>query len=114
NRLAFSRELPPFVTAPSDGLERSVAIIDVDNFKRYNDLYGHALGDDVLSQIGAILASHVRLAGDLVFRIGGEEFLMAARTRSSDEARMLFEAVRTSVLGMDAPHLGNEPHGVVT
>jgi len=114
NRLAFSREFPPFVTAPSDGLERSVAIIDVDNFKRYNDLYGHALGDDMLSQIGAILASHVRLAGDLVFRIGGEEFLMAARTRSSDEARMLFEAVRTSILGMGVPHRGNEPHDVVT
>jgi diguanylate cyclase (GGDEF)-like protein len=114
NRLAFSREFPSFVTAPSNGLKRAVAIIDIDHFKRFNDLYGHAKGDIVLSQIGAILKSHTRNAGDLAFRIGGEEFLMATRTRKTGEAGEFFESVRASVRAMNVQHEGNEPSGAVT
>lgn len=114
NRLAFSREFPPFVTAASDGLVRSVAIVDVDHFKRYNDCYGHASGDKILAEIGAILKSHVNQTGDLAFRIGGEEFLMATRTRDTSEAHAFFEAVRKSISAMKADHKGNEPYGIVT
>lgn len=114
NRLAFSREFPPFVTAAADGLMRSVGIMDIDHFKRYNDIYGHASGDDVLSQIGALLRSHVDNTGDLVFRIGGEEFLMATRTRNTGEASAFFESVRKSISTMARKHEGNQPYGVVT
>lgn len=114
NRLAFSREFPPFVTAPPDGLTRSVAILDIDQFKAYNDLYGHALGDEVLGQVGGILQSHAHQAGDLAFRIGGEEFLMATRTRNSNEAHAFFNSVRKSIVAMNVPHDGNMPHGKVT
>lgn len=114
NRLAFSREFPPFVTAAPDGLLRSVAIVDVDHFKQYNDLYGHALGDEVLSEIGALLRSYVRQTGDVAFRIGGEEFLMAVRTRKSEEGFAFFDAVRKSVLAMNRLHAGNVPIGIVT
>ncbi|NJC09623.1 sensor domain-containing diguanylate cyclase [Polymorphobacter fuscus] len=114
NRLAFSRAFPHFVTAPADGLTRSIAMLDVDNFKRYNDLYGHACGDDVLDEIGTIFQAHGQETGDLAFRIGGEEFLMATRTRNSSEARILFEKLRKSICALNIVHEGNRPHQCVT
>ncbi|WP_443972039.1 diguanylate cyclase domain-containing protein [Sphingobium sp. CR28] len=114
NRLAFSRQFPQFVTAPSDGLSRAVAILDVDNFKSYNDLYGHARGDRTLKEIGTILQSHVYQTGDLAFRIGGEEFLIAKRVRASPEATAFFEKIRASVAAMKIAHLGNPPYNMVS
>ncbi len=114
NRLAYSRTFPDYVRAESDGFFRSVAIMDVDNFKNYNDKFGHAAGDDVLRQIGAILRSHLSNSDDLLFRIGGEEFLMTCRTRMAPDACVFFEALRHRVGAMAIPHPGNQPHGVVT
>lgn len=114
NRRAFSREFPGFVEAPDDGMIRAVAIMDIDNFKGYNDRYGHAAGDTVLHQIGGLLRGHLRRADDLVFRIGGEEFLMASKAPARANAEDLFEAVRRSIAEMALPHAGNPPHGIVT
>jgi len=114
NRLAFSRAFRPFVEASGGNYVRSVAIMDVDNFKKYNDLYGHAAGDEVLRQIGTILRTHLHRADDLLFRFGGEEFLMAVRTDRAFEAHQLFDAIRTSIAAMKQPHCGNDPHGIVT
>ena len=114
NRLAFSRAFPPFVSAAADGFFRSAAIMDVDNFKKYNDRYGHAAGDQVLRQIGSILRSHLPHSDDLLFRIGGEEFLLATRTSQPADAQFLFDAVRRSIAALEVEHAGNEPHGIVT
>lgn len=114
NRRAFSREFPAFVEAPDDGMIRAVAIMDIDNFKAYNDRYGHAAGDAVLHRIGGLLRGHLRRSDDLVFRIGGEEFLMASKAPARANAEDLFEAVRSSIAEMALPHAGNPPHGIVT
>ncbi len=114
NRRAFSRAFPVFARAANDGFLRAVAVMDIDNFKQFNDLYGHAAGDVVLSQIGRILKSRFEGADDLVFRIGGEEFLMASKARSTISAVAFYEQVREAVSDMDVPHAGNEPHSRVT
>lgn len=114
NRRAFSRNFPRYAEARDDGFLRAVAIMDIDNFKKFNDLYGHSAGDVLLSRIGRILRSHFEDADDLVFRIGGEEFLMASKTRSATSAFSFFDGVRRSVAEMDVPHAGNEPHRCVT
>ncbi len=56
--------------------ELSIAMIDVDYFKRVNDTYGHAAGDDVLRALGRILRDGTRLELDIPGRYGGEEFLL--------------------------------------
>ncbi len=114
NRRAYSTDFPAFAEAADDGRIRSVGIVDVDNFKAYNDLYGHAAGDLVLRQIGALLRKRMAHVDDLAFRIGGEEFLLACRVAEEGDALAFFEALRTAVAGLDLPHDGNAPHGKVT
>ena len=60
-------------TADNDGTPLTLLLIDIDHFKRFNDTYGHTLGDDVLRLVGRMLADNTR-RDDLAARYGGEEF----------------------------------------
>lgn len=53
-----------------------LAFIDIDAFKRYNDLYGHVRGDDALQAVATVLAQHFKRDSDVVARYGGEEFVV--------------------------------------
>lgn len=68
-----------------------VMLIDIDFFKRVNDAYGHAAGDDILCQFSGVLRSCVRQS-DLVIRWGGEEFVIICRCPNDDAAAMLERA----------------------
>jgi diguanylate cyclase (GGDEF)-like protein len=114
NRRAYANEYPRFVHSQSDGLTRSVAIMDIDNFKSYNDTYGHAAGDEVLRRIGAILRTHMFRSDDLVFRIGGEEFLLACKFRQRSAVVAFFEEIRASVELENIEHYANAPYNCVT
>lgn len=74
-RYALSRLDGVAETARQTGGSFAVMVVDLDRFKRINDLYGHAAGDAVLVEAARRLASAIR-ASDLVARIGGEEFLV--------------------------------------
>ena len=52
----------------------SLAMLDIDYFKRFNDRYGHPAGDDCLCRVGRVIAQTVRRPADLAVRYGGEEF----------------------------------------
>lgn len=71
-------------------------LIDVDHFKKINDEYGHNVGDDVLRNIGSIIRSTVRDT-DFAARIGGEEFAIIVRTRSSQTGRLVADRFRTAL-----------------
>ena len=105
---------PTAVLAEDDGLLRSVSIMDIDNFKLYNDRYGHAAGDAVLRQIGNLLRQQLTRSDDLVFRIGGEEFLIACRFRQDAAIATFFEGIRRSVEQTGIDHAGNAPYNCIT
>ncbi len=73
----------------------SCLMIDLDNFKMVNDTYGHKAGDTALQQVATILAEAVR-GSDIVFRYGGEEFLVLLPETDLEGAAALAEKIRTS------------------
>ncbi|MCB1950141.1 GGDEF domain-containing protein [Nitrosomonas sp.] len=70
-----------------------LAIIDIDNFKQINDGFGHIIGDEVLLLLSYIMKQNFR-AKDLLFRFGGEEFVVIYRTQRKDEAQNVLERFR--------------------
>jgi diguanylate cyclase (GGDEF)-like protein/PAS domain S-box-containing protein len=77
-------------------LPLSLAMLDLDFFKQVNDAFGHAVGDEVLRHVAAILRQQCR-AVDLPARYGGEEFVIALPDTGLLEARLLCERVRRAV-----------------
>ena len=81
--------------ALSLGRRYTVAMMDIDHFKKFNDTYGHDIGDQVLKLVGAKLAQ-VK-GGGRVFRYGGEEFTVVFPRKSAEEAAVELERVRQSI-----------------
>lgn len=79
-----------------DGTPLSLLVIDVDHFKRFNDTYGHAAGDDVLKAVGKTLASSLRPT-DMPARYGGEEFVVLLPNTRIDGALVAAERVRMAM-----------------
>jgi diguanylate cyclase (GGDEF)-like protein len=69
---------------------------DLDHFKRVNDDYGHARGDAVLKDAAYVMRKHLR-SFELVYRLGGEEFLIVLPGVPIDEGRSIAERVRTGI-----------------
>ncbi len=90
----------------------SVAVLDVDYFKKYNDRYGHAAGDAALKSIANSITAHIR-ESDRVYRYGGEEFLILLPTTGVDEAMLLMQRLLASLAALSIPH-GSSPYGVLT
>ena len=98
------------------GLAVALCLLDVDNFKRYNDQYGHPAGDHVLRELTRTARQHLRRQGDALFRVGGEEFgmMLALDDGATPESVWQYvEAVRQSIASLKIAHDGNPP-GVVT
>ncbi|MEW6230764.1 MAG: diguanylate cyclase [Chloroflexota bacterium] len=74
----------------------SLIILDLDDFKAYNDAYGHLVGDNLLVQLASLLTSITRGA-DIVARYGGEEFAIIVPETSLEQARQLAERIRVAV-----------------
>ena len=83
----------------------ALVLMDLDHFKRVNDVHGHQVGDRVLQHAARVLAAETR-AGELVARVGGEEFAMILPEADADEALQAAERVRRGVSAADFPTVG--------
>jgi len=82
----------------------TLAILDIDFFKNYNDRYGHPQGDTALARVGKAIISCMRRPNDYTFRIGGEEFAVLFSAIDRDESRRFLDTIRQSVENMNIPH----------
>lgn len=97
NRRALDLRLPPMLINAQLALEPvSVLVIDLDHFKRINDVFGHTVGDRVLVQVARLLREHLR-DDDLVARTGGEEFVVVLPNTDRDQAFALCDRIRRRV-----------------
>jgi len=84
------------------GRPLSVAMIDVDRFKSFNDAYGHAVGDRVLETVAGALQHRMR-AEDYLGRLGGEEFLALLPDTDEEAAGVMAERLRATVDAVRVP-----------
>ncbi len=80
------------------GYPLCLIILDLDNFKQYNDTYGHLAGDHVLRLIGVIIRDSIRGDMDTAFRYGGDEFAVLLPSSTEDDGRGVADRIRQSVL----------------
>jgi len=114
NRRGFDEALQrEFGRAARVDTALSLLLIDVDNFKRYNDLYGHQAGDECLKTVSATLRLILRRPADLVARYGGEELAAILPDTGPSGAIEVAEGFRCAVRELRLPHAGSE-RGFVT
>lgn len=105
NRRYFDEVSGPLVeSALRSGTSLCLLMIDVDHFKKYNDTYGHDCGDVALVRVAATLRETAARKGDLVFRMGGEEFCCLVTTQDVRGAVHVAERVRAAVERRAIPH----------
>lgn len=106
NRIAMDQVLQREVDLARRNLHPlSLLMIDIDHFKSINDNYGHAKGDEVLKAVAQTLKSQLRNI-DMVFRYGGEEFLVVLSYTGLDAAAIVGERLRHAILDLQCLDAG--------
>jgi diguanylate cyclase (GGDEF)-like protein len=115
NRRSFDeRFLQEWKRARRNKTALSIVLCDVDYFKKYNDTYGHILGDECLCTIAQALASVVCRPSDCVARYGGEEFVILLPDTDTTGAIKVAEAMRSKVHSLEITHDASEVSEFVT
>jgi two-component system chemotaxis family response regulator WspR len=100
--------------AKREQVEMSMLLIDVDNFKSYNDTYGHVAGDEILRRIAAEIQTICRRPADLAARFGGEEFAVILPETAEEGVGLLGEMLRHAVEKLAIPHSASSTGDKVT
>ncbi len=110
NRRAFDQY---FEGAWKECNNLALIMMDIDNFKKYNDTYGHLQGDDCLQKVARCLEQIISPT-QFVARYGGEEFAVLLPGVVANEALQIAEQLRSSIEGLHIPHAASEISDVVT
>ncbi|MFY7866357.1 GGDEF domain-containing response regulator [Roseateles sp.] len=106
NRLFLDRVLErEFAAAGRKARSFALILLDIDRFKRFNDTYGHHVGDQVLVSLALLLQQRVR-ASDVAGRWGGEEFLIICPDTDLAGAQQMAESLRQHIATHGFPHVG--------
>lgn len=92
----------------------SMLMIDVDDFKNYNDLYGHLAGDQCLRRVAHTIDRALKRPADFSARYGGEEFVCLLANTDAEGAKEVAQAILTAVRKKEIPHGGSRAGDVVT
>jgi diguanylate cyclase (GGDEF)-like protein len=90
------------------GAELSLILLDIDQFKRFNDSYGHVSGDDCLRRIARVIGECAARPADLAARYGGEEFACILPETDPAGAALIAERIRQAVLECAIPHRASD------
>ena len=113
NRRRFDEVLlSEWSRAQRSGSTLSLALIDVDWFKKYNDHYGHQAGDDCLRMVAETLRENAQRAGDFVARYGGEEFAVISTSLERDEVPTYGQKLCRAMEAKALPHEASDFHHV--
>lgn len=85
----------------------SLLLLDLDQFKQFNDRYGHQAGDDCLRAVASVVSAAIQRATDTVARYGGEEIAIILPCTDVIGAREIAEQLRSVVIGLGIPHENN-------
>ena len=106
NRRFLEESLPREISqAQREGDSLSIAMVDIDGFKSFNDTYGHTAGDNMLQALAGILIENTR-GGDILCRYGGEEFVVVLPGASLETALMRIDACRQAFENKRLRHQG--------
>ena len=115
NRYVCERRLSENIaTAKRNSEPLSLLMIDIDYFKKYNDKYGHAFGDIVLTSIAQTIEGSLLRETDLAARFGGEEFVVLLPTTECDMALVIAERIRINVKSLAFKHDGLDTTSSIT
>ena len=89
-------------------------LIDIDNFKLYNDTYGHLEGDKVIKSVATVFKHKMTRGDDFCFRVGGEEFALLFKTNDMNGATEYVEDVKKAVEDLHIEHKKNSASSYVT
>jgi diguanylate cyclase (GGDEF)-like protein len=113
NKNAYNEEIPQMMEmGKRQEQDSSFLMIDFDHFKKVNDVYGHGAGDMALRQISKVIKDTVR-SSDIVYRYGGEEFVVYLPDTDSVNAMVLGERIRDAVESADIEVKDNDGKDVV-
>lgn len=114
NRLRFHEEVKGFLDSHQRyGHRFYLGLCDVDNFKKYNDTYGHLEGDVVLKKVAQTLDTGSRCS-DHCYRYGGEEFLLVFSEQEQEGAFKVADRLRGLVEELNVEHCQNPPYNKIT
>lgn len=114
SRHKYNRVAHEFILRGHQGGEFvSISLCDIDQFKSYNDTYGHIDGDNALCVVASIIEEGIGEYGE-VYRFGGEEFVILAKAGSKAVLTQRLNAINQEIENAQITHSGNAPFGVVT
>lgn len=99
--------------ANAQGLPMGVIMFDIDHFKTFNDTYGHACGDYVLTTVAKIIKSSIR-AQDMASRYGGEEFTVMLPNTLKVDALQVAERIRSNIENANLEYEGKKVHVTIS
>jgi two-component system chemotaxis family response regulator WspR len=115
NRRLFDEVLErEWMSGIETGAPLSLVLTDVDNFKLFNDIYGHLAGDDCLKRVAQAVGRMPERPNDLSARYGGEEFALILPNRSEQEGARIADAMRRGIEALNVPHKASTHNGCVT